>query len=111
VSVASPGLIRANLPVLVPFADGAWCVCKPGQPDATLQKAIDYACGKGADCAQTMQNGPCYSSMKTLVCSYIVNSYFQKNGPIGATCDFGGLAYQTNTDPSSGTCKFASGPR
>jgi hypothetical protein len=92
-------------------AEGAFCVCKPGVPDAMMQKAIDYACGKGADCTQAMQNGPCYSRQKTLVCNYIVNSYYQKNGPVGGTCDFGGVATVTSTDPSTGNCKFASGTR
>jgi hypothetical protein len=93
-------------------ADAAFCVCKPGTPDAMMQKAIDYACSKGADCAQTAQGGPCYGNgNKVAVCSYICNSYFQSKSSMGATCDFGGVATLTSTDPSSGTCKFASGPR
>ncbi|TVU20627.1 hypothetical protein EJB05_36842 [Eragrostis curvula] len=90
-------------------SDGAFCVCKPGLPDAMMQKAIDYACGKGADCTQTQPNGPCYSSQKTQVCNYIVNSYYQKNGPMGGTCDFGGVAFVTASDPSTGNCKFTAG--
>uniref|UniRef100_A0A0E0DXP5 X8 domain-containing protein n=1 Tax=Oryza meridionalis TaxID=40149 RepID=A0A0E0DXP5_9ORYZ len=31
-------------------ADGAFCVCKPDQSLAAMQKAIDYACWRGADC-------------------------------------------------------------
>ncbi|CAL4902299.1 unnamed protein product [Urochloa decumbens] len=92
-------------------SDAAFCVCKPGTPDAMMQKAIDYACSKGADCSQTTQGGPCYGNgNKVAVCSYICNSYFQSRSSMGATCDFGGVATLTSTDPSSGTCKFASGP-
>jgi hypothetical protein len=38
-------------------------------------------------------------------------SYYQSRSGMGATCDFNGVATLTGTDPSSGTCKFASGPR
>uniref|UniRef100_A0A0D9WIK3 X8 domain-containing protein n=1 Tax=Leersia perrieri TaxID=77586 RepID=A0A0D9WIK3_9ORYZ len=88
-------------------SDGAFCVCKPDQSPAAMQKAIDYACWRGADCTQIMPSGAC-SQPSTIVahCSYATNSYFQKNSPIGATCDFGGVATLTNTDPSSGTCKY-----
>lgn len=87
-------------------------MCKPGTPDAMMQKAIDYACSKGADCSQTTQGGPCYGNgNKVAVCSYICNSYYQSRVAMGATCDFQGVASLTNTDPSSGSCKFASGPR
>nr|CAB3460999.1 unnamed protein product [Digitaria exilis] len=93
-------------------SDASFCVCKPGIPDAMMQKAIDYACSKGADCAQTTQGGPCYGNgNKVAVCSYICNSYYQSRASMGATCDFQGVATLTNTDPSSGTCKFASGAR
>jgi hypothetical protein len=82
-------------------------VCKPDQSPAAMQKAIDYACWRGADCTQIMQSGACYQPSTIVAhCSYATNSYFQKNSPIGATCDFGGVATLTNTDPSSGTCKY-----
>ena len=111
--LSPPSSVRFEVTLLLcPRADAAFCVCKPGTPDAMLQKAIDYACSKGADCAQTTQGGPCYGNgNKVAVCSYICNSYFQSKSSMGATCDFGGVATLTTTDPSSGTCKFASGPR
>ena len=35
-------------------------------------------------------------------CSYAANSYFQRNSQAnGATCDFGGTANLTDTDPSN----------
>ncbi|KAL6610492.1 hypothetical protein ACP70R_040461 [Stipagrostis hirtigluma subsp. patula] len=94
-------------------SEAAFCVAKPGlnPGDPRIQPAIDYACSKGADCSATMQGGPCNGGgNKVLVFSYIANSYFQNNSPKGATCDFGGLATLTTTDPSAGSCKFASGP-
>lgn len=88
-------------------SDGAFCVCKPGQSSTAMQSAIDYACSKGADCTQIMQNGACYNPNSVVThCSYATNSYYQKNSPIGATCDFSGVATLTTTDPSAGTCKY-----
>ncbi|AQK94756.1 PLASMODESMATA CALLOSE-BINDING PROTEIN 2 [Zea mays] len=58
------------------------------------------------------KGAPCYGNgNKVAVCSYICNSYYQSRSATGATCDFNGVATLTGTDPSSGTCKFASGPR
>ncbi|KAL6838539.1 hypothetical protein ACP4OV_031595 [Aristida adscensionis] len=94
-------------------SEAAFCVAKPGlnPMDPKIQTAIDYACGRGADCAATMQGGPCNGGgNKVLVFSYIANSYYQNNSPKGATCDFNGLATLSTTDPSAGSCKFASGP-
>lgn len=93
-------------------SDGAWCVCRPDVADAALQKTLDYACGHGADCAAVLPTGPCYSPTTVRAhCSYAANSYFQRNSQAnGATCDFGGTANLTDTDPSSGTCKYPATP-
>ncbi|VAH61944.1 unnamed protein product [Triticum turgidum subsp. durum] len=37
--------------------------------------------------------------------SYAFNSYYQKN-PLPTSCDFGGTATITTTDPSSGSCQY-----
>lgn len=87
-------------------------MCKPGQSAGAMQKAIDYACGRGADCTQIMQSGPCYNPNSVVAhCSYVTNSYYKKNSPTGATCDFAGVATLTTTDPSSGTCKYPASAR
>ncbi|KAL5229085.1 hypothetical protein ABZP36_017350 [Zizania latifolia] len=84
-------------------SEGAWCVCRTDVAEAALQKALDYACGHGADCAPVMPSGPCYSPSSVAAhCSYAANSYFQRNGQAkGATCDFGGAATLSSTDPST----------
>ncbi|KAL2993846.1 hypothetical protein AAZX31_10G134900 [Glycine max] len=87
----------------------SWCVAKQGAPDASLQSALDYACGMGgADCSQIQQGGNCYSPV-TLQnhASVAFNSYYQKN-PAPTSCDFGGTATLVNTNPSTGSCIFPS---
>ena len=82
-------------------ADAAFCVCKQGISPGIMQKAIDYACGAGADYNPIRPNGQCYNPNSIAThCSYAVNSYFQRNAAKGATCDFNGAAMLTNADPS-----------
>nr|ACF33186.1 predicted pectin lyase-like family protein with X8 domain [Triticum dicoccoides] len=79
-----------------------FCVCRSDQPTAVLQKAIDYACGQGADCTAIAQSGACYSPDEVAShCSWAANSYFQKFRSSGATCDFTGAATLSATDPST----------
>lgn len=84
---------------------GLYCICKDGVSDQQLQKNIDYACGAGADCTQINQNGPCYNP-NTIKdhCNYAVNSYYQRKGAAGASCDFSGTA---TTSPNPPTSKFS----
>ena len=78
-----------------------WCVCKD-MPDAVLQKALDYACGAGADCNPTRQNGQCFQPNTVRAhCSYAVNSYYQKKGQSQGSCDFSGAATISTSDPSN----------
>ncbi|XP_060167409.1 glucan endo-1,3-beta-glucosidase [Lycium barbarum] len=85
---------------------GSWCVAKNGAAQTALQSALDYACGKGADCSAIQQGGSCYNpnSLQSHA-SYAFNSYFQKN-PGQTSCDFGGAATITNSNPSTGSCVF-----
>lgn len=73
--------------------------------DQALQKAIDYACGAGADCTPITQNGACYqpNTMKDH-CNYAVNSYFQRKGNVQGSCDFAGAAATSQTPPSEYPC-------
>lgn len=94
--------VVANLlPLVLCCVGGAWCVCKDGVGDTTLQKALDYACGAGADCSPIRQNAACFNPNTVRAhCSYAVNSYFQKKGQAQGSCDFSGLATISTTDPS-----------
>lgn len=85
------------------IAGQTWCVSKSGAPEMSLQAALDYACGGGADCSQIQQGGSCYNP-NTLQnhASYAFNSYYQKN-PMPTSCDFGGTATLINTNPSKTT--------
>ncbi|KAJ1285519.1 hypothetical protein BS78_03G285700 [Paspalum vaginatum] len=110
--MAAPVFLLFLVAMAIRGSDAAWCVCRADVPDTTLQKTIDYACGHGADCAAMLPTGPCYNpSTVQAHCSYAANSYFQRNSQAkGATCDFGGTANLTDTDPSSGTCKYPATP-
>lgn len=82
-----------------------YCLCKDGVGDQALQKAIDYACGAGADCTPITQNGSCYqpNTVKDH-CNYAVNSYFQRKGNVQGSCDFAGAAATSQTPPSEYPC-------
>ncbi|EOA35673.1 hypothetical protein CARUB_v10020897mg [Capsella rubella] len=83
------------------YSHAAYCVCKDGN-EQVLQKAIDYACGNGADCSQIQPTGACYqpNTIKNH-CDVAVNSYYQKKASTGATCDFNGAATQSPSATSS----------
>ncbi|KAJ6322330.1 hypothetical protein OIU77_012237 [Salix suchowensis] len=87
---------------LTGHSSATYCICKDGIADAQLQKALDYACGAGADCTQILQSGPCYlpNTVKDH-CSYAVNSYFQKKGQAVGSCDFSATATTSVTPPTN----------
>ncbi|XP_031265150.1 PLASMODESMATA CALLOSE-BINDING PROTEIN 3-like isoform X2 [Pistacia vera] len=88
-----------------------YCLCKDGVGDSALQKAIDYACGAGADCTPIIQNGVCYNPNTVKDhCNYAVNSYFQKKGQTTGSCDFAGAAATSANPPSNvaSTCVYPS---
>ena len=71
-------------------------------PDDELQRALNWACGKGgADCAKIQPNQPCYAP-NTLKdhASYAFNSYYQKYKHKGGSCYFNSAAMVTGLDPS-----------
>lgn len=110
-SMAGTGLGLLLCAVLLAAAigtsDAAWCVCRSDVSDGVLQKAIDYACGTGADCMPILQNGACFQPNTVRShCSWAVNSYYQRRSSLGATCDFSGAATLSNSDPSFSSCSF-----
>ncbi|KDP22732.1 hypothetical protein JCGZ_02520 [Jatropha curcas] len=93
-----------------PSSPGAsWCIASPSASPTALQVALDYACGYGgANCLAIQPDGSCYNPNNLRDhASYAFNNYYQKN-PIPSSCNFGGTAVTTNTDPSSGTCQYPS---
>ncbi|CAJ1939736.1 unnamed protein product [Sphenostylis stenocarpa] len=97
---------------LVHHSSALYCLCKDGVGDQALQKAIDYACGAGADCTPILQNGACYqpNTVKDH-CNYAVNSYYQRKGNAAGTCDFAGAATtSTNPPTTSSGCVYPSSP-
>lgn len=110
-SSSALALVAAVLLLSSPLAASDFCVCRSDQPTAVLQKAIDFACGPqgGADCTPILQGGGCYSPDTAAAhCSWAANTYYQNNKARGATCDFGGAATVSTTDPSFSGCTFAS---
>ncbi|XP_057948966.1 PLASMODESMATA CALLOSE-BINDING PROTEIN 2 isoform X2 [Malania oleifera] len=88
---------------------GTWCIANPSASQTALQVALDYACGYGgSDCSVIQPSGSCYNP-NTIHdhASYAFNDYYQKN-PAPTSCVFGGTAQLTYTDPSSGSCHYAS---
>ncbi|XP_011004510.1 PREDICTED: glucan endo-1,3-beta-glucosidase 4-like [Populus euphratica] len=85
-----------------------WCIADEQTPDDELQRAMDWACGKGgADCSKIQMNQPCY--MPNTIrdhASYAFNDYYQKFKHKGATCYFNAAALITDLDPSHHSCKF-----
>ncbi|KAI3750317.1 hypothetical protein L2E82_20951 [Cichorium intybus] len=88
-------------------AGRSWCVASQSASQTALQDALDYACGHGGtDCSAIQQGGECYNPDNLRHhASYAFNSYYQKN-PIPSSCNFGGTAITTSSDPSSSTCQF-----
>ncbi|PIN03105.1 hypothetical protein CDL12_24376 [Handroanthus impetiginosus] len=87
-------------------SSATWCVCREGS-DTALQKTLDYACGAGADCNPTHQNGPCFNPNTVRAhCSYAVNSYFQRYRQAPTACDFSGTAMIVTSDPSTAGCQY-----
>ncbi|KAI3933436.1 hypothetical protein MKW92_013922 [Papaver armeniacum] len=92
-------------------SDGAnWCACRTDVSESALQKALDYACGNGADCKPILQNGACFQPNTVRAhCSYAVNSYFQNKGQAQGSCVFSNSATIVQNDPSTGgTCTYPS---
>ncbi|KAF6165068.1 hypothetical protein GIB67_000652 [Kingdonia uniflora] len=100
------------LAMMAGLSEANWCICRSDVSDLALQKALDYACGAGADCTPIIQNGPCYQPNTVKGhCSYAANSYFQRKGQTQGTCEFAGAAQVTTSDPSpGGSCTFPSSP-
>ncbi|XP_020202575.1 glucan endo-1,3-beta-glucosidase 12 [Cajanus cajan] len=105
----------STLPITTPStpnnssSGASWCTASPTASQRALQVALDYACGYGAtDCSAIQPGGSCYfpNSVRDHA-SYAFNKYYQKN-PVPNSCNFGGAAVITSTNPSTGACQYAS---
>ncbi|KAL2956718.1 hypothetical protein AAZX31_18G102000 [Glycine max] len=93
----------------VSSSGASWCTASPTASQRALQVALDYACGYGGtDCSAIQPGGSCYfpNSVRDHA-SYAFNKYYQKN-PVLNSCNFGGAAVITSTNPSTGACQYAS---
>ncbi|KAM3260355.1 hypothetical protein ACQJBY_051550 [Aegilops geniculata] len=100
-------LLLALAAALAGRSEGAWCVCRPDLPDATLQRTLDYACGSAADCKPIQRNAACFAPDTVKAhCSYAVNSYYQRSGQNPLACVFSSTAVISSTDPSTNGCKY-----
>lgn len=85
-----------------PISSGSsWCVASPSASLIALQVALDYACGYGgADCSAIQPAGSCYNPNSIHDhASYAFNKYYHRN-PLPNSCNFGGTAVITSTNPS-----------
>ncbi|KAL6971028.1 hypothetical protein U1Q18_030709, partial [Sarracenia purpurea var. burkii] len=102
-------LIAAGHGGVVVMVEADWCVAKSDASHDALQKALDYACGFGADCTPIQPSANCYLPNTVQAhASYAFNSYYQRKGNAPGACDFAGTATITNTDPSLSTPSFFS---
>ncbi|KAM1771267.1 hypothetical protein ACFX11_046110 [Malus domestica] len=87
----------------------SWCVASQGASQMALQVALDYACGHGGtDCSEIQPGRSCYNPNSVRDhASYAFNNYYQKK-PVPNSCNFGGTAMITSTDPSTGSCQYPS---
>ncbi|KAJ7538108.1 hypothetical protein O6H91_11G034400 [Diphasiastrum complanatum] len=87
----------------------SWCVAKREVPDSQLSNALNWVCGQGnANCGPIQQNGPCFSpDSYQSHASFAFNTYYQKTAQVSGSCDFGGTAIITYSDPSYGSCSYS----
>ncbi|CAK9859708.1 unnamed protein product [Sphagnum jensenii] len=90
-----------------------WCVAKEGEANSALQGALDWTCGPlegqgQVDCSPIQSTGICYLP-NTLQdhSSWAFNEYYQQHLNGADSCDFGGNAVITTTNPSTATCTYS----
>ncbi|KAM0873612.1 hypothetical protein ACQ4PT_037954 [Festuca glaucescens] len=101
--MASPAFLLLLLVASIRGSAAAWCVCRSDANEAALQETLDYACRQGADLHPGGHRRELSQPrLRVAHCSYAANSYYQRSSQTkGATCDFGGTATLTTTDPST----------
>lgn len=104
---AAVGLGGLTVPIAATADSAIWCVAGPNASDAALQKALEYACGAGANCAPIQDGGACYwPNTVAAHASYAMNSFFQNGGQNPSFCNFNGAGQLTTLDPSVAGCAY-----
>ncbi|XP_021629081.1 probable glucan endo-1,3-beta-glucosidase A6 [Manihot esculenta] len=93
-----------------PYKGKLWCVAARGADLMDLARALRYACSQGNGTCDALGIGKeCYEPVSVLWhASYAFSSYWAQFRSQGADCYFNGLAEQTTTNPSHGSCTFPS---
>ncbi|KAK6134955.1 hypothetical protein DH2020_031292 [Rehmannia glutinosa] len=112
---SNPIVMNPANPVMTPLATnspasstGSWCVASRSVSQSALQAALTTLVAMVARIARHQAGGGCYDPNTVRDhASYAFNGYYQKN-PIPTSCNFGGTAVTTSTDPSYGTCQYPS---
>ncbi|CAK7354390.1 unnamed protein product [Dovyalis caffra] len=101
----SNGLVPAKG---VRYLPRRWCVMSPSASldDPQVAASVSYACAN-ADCTSLGYGTSCSDLDARGNISYAFNSYYQQNDQLETACKFpNSLSIVTNSDPSTGTCKF-----
>ncbi|KAI5064558.1 hypothetical protein GOP47_0021228 [Adiantum capillus-veneris] len=87
-----------------------WCVANPSADPKALQVALDYACGIDDSICKSIQPGEaCYQPNNLAAhASFAFNGYWKgrRDKHLKVTCDFGGTALISITDPGQGGCHY-----
>lgn len=83
-----------------------WCVFNGDKSDLKkIERQVKRACGKG-DCTTLSPGASCSKLGFEKNVSYAFNGFFQSNFQNERACDFEGLAFVTDVDPSTLDCLF-----
>ncbi|XP_076946648.1 PLASMODESMATA CALLOSE-BINDING PROTEIN 2-like [Bidens hawaiensis] len=104
-------ILVLNLLISTNPTAATWCVAKTDAAADALQKALDYACGAGADCEPLQEAGLCFTPNTVEAhASYAFNSYYMHSSMDPVACNFAGTATIVKTDPSYGSCVYPASP-
>ncbi|CAL0313494.1 unnamed protein product [Lupinus luteus] len=92
----------------VPYRGKVWCMAAKDANEMELAAALNYACNQGnVSCDALAPGRECYAPVSVADhASYVFSSYWAKFRNEGGTCHFNGLAEQSTTDPSHGSCRY-----